>query len=168
MIAIYTVTLVIVLVSFGILVGLDFLQDYVKRHPDKYDESDLTIINIAMSAGLLIVNKFLWFSLFYLLEIEYNHTLTEKIISQMNKVLFASSVNVIVLPIISNYVIKGNLYGSDGLSGLVFDYHIGVIGGLAVKLFDPLFLIKKLVIEVRCIRNYVIRFLCSNIEVNNP
>ena len=99
-----------------------------------------------MSAGLLIVNKFLWFSLFYLLEIEYNHTLTEKIISQMNKVLFASSINVIVLPIISNFVINKNLYGSDGLSGMTFDYHIGVISGLIIKLIDPMFLIKKLVI----------------------
>lgn len=64
----------------------------------------------------------------------------------MNKVLLASSINVIVLPIISNVIVRDNLYGVDGLSGLVFDYHISVIVGLAVKLFDPLFLIKKVVI----------------------
>ena len=64
----------------------------------------------------------------------------------MNKVLLSSSVNVILLPIITNYIINSNLYGVDGLSGIVFDYHITVLIGLIVKLLDPLFLIKKLVI----------------------
>ena len=151
-----------VTISFGMLVGLEFLQNRLKR--GKYDnENILTVINIAMSVSLLIVNKILWFALFYLLTIEYNHTLTEKIISQMNKVLLASSVNVIALPIISNILINENLYGSDGLSGMVFDYHIGVIGGLAIKFFDPMFLIKKLVIGLKCLRNFTIRFLCGNV-----
>ena len=80
----------------------------------------------------------------------------------MNKVLFASTINVIVLPIITNFVINRNLYNSDGLSGMVFDYHIGVMGGLVVKLLDPLFLIKKVIIEVKIFRNAIIRFLCGN------
>ena len=58
----------IVAVSFGILLGLNYLQQLVKRNPDKFESEDsLTIINIASSAGLLIINQVLWFSLYYLL-----------------------------------------------------------------------------------------------------
>lgn len=44
----------------------------------------------------------------------------------MNKVLFLSTINVISLPIISNYLIEGTnfIYGNDGLSGFAFDYHV--------------------------------------------
>lgn len=86
----------------------------------------------------------------------------------MNKVLLASSINVIVLPIISNFVIRSKLYALDGLSGLVFDYQISVIAGLGVKLLDPLFLIKKLVIEVKCLRNLFIRWTCNNLPDVSP
>lgn len=121
-----------------------------------------------MSVALLIVNQILWLALFHLLDLEYNHTLTEKIISQMNKVLFASSINVIVLPIISNYVLSNKVYAVDGLSGLVFDYHISVIAGLIAKLLDPLFFIKRFVIEVRCLRYLYIRWTCSKLPKVNP
>ena len=86
----------------------------------------------------------------------------------MNKVLLASSINVIVLPIISNIVIRDKLYAVDGLSGLVFDYHISVVIGLAVKLFDPLFFIKKIVYEVKCLRNLFIRWTCSKLPDVSP
>ncbi len=55
---------------------------------------------------LLIVNKFLWFSLAYLLEEEVNYTLSERINSRMNKALVATSINIILLPILTNYVFK--------------------------------------------------------------
>lgn len=79
---IYSVTFVIVLVSFAIQMGLEYLQNLIKSNPDAFltdtesQAETLTTINIAMSVGILLVNRFLWFSLYYLLEIEYNHTLT--------------------------------------------------------------------------------------------
>lgn len=64
---IYMVTLLIIVVSFGIISGLDYLQEYIETNDITDDSNLLTFINICMSAGLLIVNKFLWFALFYLL-----------------------------------------------------------------------------------------------------
>lgn len=108
---------------------------------------------------MLVINKLMWFGLFYLLNIEYNHTLTDKIISQMNKVLFLCSVNVIVLPILSNYIVMGRwfLYGNDGLAGLAFDYHITGIVQAVMMIFDPMMLIKKVLITIRFTRYKLIR-----------
>lgn len=108
-----------------------------------------------------IINKFLWFSLFYLLDLEFNHTLTEKIISQMNKVLMLSCVNIIVLPIISNYVVlhQGFVFGNQGLAGFAFDYHISCILQIITKLADPVMIIKKVLITIRWLRYKLIRFL---------
>lgn len=108
-----------------------------------------------------MVNRFLWFALYYILDIEYNHTLTHKIVSQMNKVLFATSINIIVLPIITNYVVRNNVYGSNGLAGMVFDYQVSLLGvGLVMKLIDPSNFVKRVLLSIRVIRNFLIRFLC--------
>lgn len=71
----------------------------------------------------------------------------------MNKVLLAASFNTIVVPILTSqiFVILGqsrsdSLYATDGLSGMVFDYQVSVLIGLAIKLFDPLYFGKKIVI----------------------
>jgi hypothetical protein len=142
---IYFITFVIILLSFALITGLVYIQDnYVTTDTNTNDNVDAptsnftTILNICISLGLQVVNKILWLALFYLLDLEYNHTLTQKIISQMNKVLFATSINIIVLPIISNYVLRSNFFGSKGLAGMVFDYQISVLTvGLMVKLTDP-------------------------------
>ena len=57
----------IIVVSFGMISGLDYAQDYVENNQVTDDSDLLTFLNILMSAGLLIVNRFLWFALFYLL-----------------------------------------------------------------------------------------------------
>lgn len=76
----------------------------------------------------------------------------------MSKSSVAMWINIIILPIIVNYIINNRYYGADGLSGIVFDYHISSIAvGLAVKLFDPLNLIFRLCISIKCIRNYFIK-----------
>ena len=81
----------------------------------------------------------------------------------MNKVLFATCLNIIALPIISNYVIRNNVYGSKGLAGMVFDYQISVLGvGLLMKLIDPGHFIKRILLNIRTFRNMIIRFLCDN------
>ena len=51
---------------------------------------------------------------------------------------------------------------------MVFDYHISVIGGLLVMLCDPIYLIKKIVMWIKCIRNSMIRLLCGNLAHVNP
>jgi hypothetical protein len=92
--------------------------------------------------------------------------MTQKIISQMNKVLFSTSVNIIVLPIITNYVIRNNIYGSEGLAGMVFDYQVSILTiGLIVKLFTPPNVVKRVILNIRSLRNYAIRFICQRINI---
>jgi hypothetical protein len=87
----------------------------------------------------------------------------------MNKVLFLSLVNVIVLPIVSNYIVqvvltgegKGFVFGNLGLAGLAFDYHISCIIQVLTKIFDPMLIIKKILITIRWLRYRLIRFLVS-------
>ena len=76
----------------------------------------------------------------------------------MGKSSAAMWINVIALPILVNYVISSNYYGSTGLAGIAFDYHITSLAViLATKLLDPISLIVKIALEVRCIRNWLIR-----------
>jgi hypothetical protein len=124
---------------------------------------------VLISLSLQAVNSILWFALYYILDLEYNHTMTQKIISQMNKVLFSTSVNIIALPIISNYVIRNNVYGSEGLAGMVFDYQVSLLTvGLMVKLLDPAHSIRRALLYVRCMRNFIIRRICDKLVKVNP
>jgi hypothetical protein len=76
----------------------------------------------------------------------------------MNKTSFAMWINIILLPIIVNYLLNNRYYGAAGLAGIVFDYHISAISvGLVVKLLDPLNLMRRLGIAMKCIRNSIIK-----------
>ena len=103
-------TILIVGISLGLVLALDRLQDFVDTQAKAgyflKDSSVLSVINIGTSIILLLVNKFLWWSLAYMIEEEVNYTLSERINSRMNKALFATSVNIIALPVITNYVFK--------------------------------------------------------------
>jgi hypothetical protein len=82
----------------------------------------------------------------------------------MNKVLIATCINIIVLPIISNHVIRNNVYGPKGLAGMVFDYQISILGvGLITKFIEPGLFIKRLLLYVRPFRNFIIRFMCEKL-----
>lgn len=91
----------------------------------------------------------------------------------MNKTLFASSVNVIVLPIISFYVIPniypspdtiGKYFQADGVAGQVYDYQISMLTvGLILRFLDPLNLLKRIGLWIRKTRNLIIRFIASHI-----
>ena len=84
----------------------------------------------------------------------------------MNKSIAAISVNVIVLPIISNYYLKNRVFGTEGLSGMVFDYQITTLAvGLTLKLVNPVQIVKRLVLHVRKARNFVIRWFCKGINL---
>lgn len=137
--------------------GLEYLQAYLLNIIDS-NSSIITIINIFTSLVLQIINKVLWFSLFYLLDLEYNHTKTNKIISQMNKTSFLMWVNIIILPIMVNYIVRKKYFGSDGVSGIVFDYHISALtAGLIVKFIDPVNFIFWVCLSIKTIRNYFIK-----------
>lgn len=85
----------------------------------------------------------------------------------MTKTSVAMWINIILLPIIANYFINNRYYGANGLAGIVFDYHISALTvGLPVKLFDPANMIVRMLISVKCIRNYIIkaRYLKRNPE----
>jgi len=52
---------------------------------------------------------------------------------------------------------------------MVFDYQISVLTiGLIVKLIYPPNAIKRIVLSIRCIRNYLIRFICKKINIVEP
>lgn len=163
------------MISLGIMVGLEYGQSLIAPSTptnstttatattttataDSTQESFSTLVNIIVSIVMQIINAALWVSLSFLLELEYNHTCTNKIVSQMTKTSVAMWINIILLPIIVNYFINNRYYGSDGLAGIVFDYHISTITvGLTVKLLDPVSLLIYLGINIKCIRNYLIK-----------
>lgn len=162
---IYGATFLIILTSFGIILGLGYAQNEVKKDTNtSKDGVIITIINLAISIFINIVNKILWFALFYLLDLEYNYTLTDKTISQMTKVMFLTSINAIVLPILTNYILlrKGFIYGSTGLAGLVFDYQISCNIQLATRLFNPITILKIVATNIKAIRYKIIRYFCKN------
>ena len=163
-------TIVIVGVSLGLVLALDRLQDFVDTQAKagyfSKDSSLLTVINIASSIVLLIVNKFLWFSLAYMIEEEVNYTLSERIKSRMNKALFATSCNIILLPVITNWVFKVDVFSTKGMTGMVFDYQISTLFiGLPLKLFNPVEMVTRLALYVRFIRNWIIRYFCLELNM---
>ena len=72
----------------------------------------MTVLNIAASIALTVVNTVLRVFIKSLLVYEYNHTITNKITSLMGKVFFATWINIIIIPIVVNYVTYGKYYGS--------------------------------------------------------
>ncbi len=73
-------TILIVGISLGLVLALDRLQDFVDTQAKAgyflKDSSVLSVINIGTSIILLLVNKFLWWSLAYMIEEEVNYTLS--------------------------------------------------------------------------------------------
>lgn len=56
----------------------------------------------------------------------------------MNKAFLATWINIIIIPIVVNYVIYDEFYGSIGVAGLVFDYQmIALAVSLPLFLFNP-------------------------------
>ena len=77
----------------------------------------------------------------------------------MNKSVIAVCINIIALPILVNVFINNySYYGAEGLSRIVYDYHVSAIAiGLLVKFLDPAFLFIKMVINIKGLRNYFIK-----------
>lgn len=90
----------------------------------------------------------------------------------MNRVLLLTSINVIVLPILSNYAtfkIYGDniVYGNEGLSGLCIDYHITSVVATMKKLFSLSAIFRTIVINWRWARHKMIWYYCKDPESIN-
>lgn len=86
----------------------------------------------------------------------------------MNKAFLATWVNIIIIPIIVNYVIYDEYYGSIGIAGFIFDYQmIALAVSLPLLLLNPVEILPVIAIKVRCIRNYFIRLLYRKRDKDN-
>jgi hypothetical protein len=76
----------------------------------------------------------------------------------MTRVLILQSINIIALPIFSKYIVYGinGIYGNEGISGLVFDYHISNITGILKGLFNIMYIVKIIAIWISWTRYKII------------
>jgi hypothetical protein len=76
----------------------------------------------------------------------------------MNKALFATCFNTLVLPMIVFATMRGALYGQNGLVGFIFNYHITTLtAGLILRFLNPVELLKRLVTFVKTLRHRFMR-----------
>ena len=82
----------------------------------------------------------------------------------MTRILILNSINVIALPIFSNYIVYGKdgVYGNNGLAGIVFDYHTSAIIAAIKGLFSIAAIIKTIGIAIRWTRHKIIWFLITD------
>lgn len=151
---IWSVTLTIILLSFALVVGLDYLQVRFSADPAFSRSQVLEIINYAISVVLIVINRLLWVALLFLIKIEYNHTSSDQVISTVNKTIIAQALNSIALPIIVNLVLQNQMFGRDGLISQVLDYVISnCLVPIALLLVDPGYWIKKALLWFRWTRH---------------
>lgn len=82
----------------------------------------------------------------------------------MTRILILNSINVIALPIFSNFIVYGKegIYGNNGLVGVVFDYHTSAILAAVKGLFNITAILKTIGIAIRWIRHKIIWFLITD------
>ena len=142
------------------MVGLYALSYYFQSQNNQNAATAVQIISIITALALQIVNRVLWTVLQFILDIEYNYSLTLKIVSVMNKALFATCFNVLVLPMIVFVTMRGIPFGQNGLVGFVFNYHITTLtAGLILRLISPVDQIKRIIISVKCVRNWFLKMM---------
>jgi hypothetical protein len=142
------------------LLGLYALSYYFQSQNNQNAATAVQIISIITALALQIVNRVLWIVLQFILDIEYNYSLTLKIVSVMNKALFATCFNVLVLPMIVFVTMRGIPFGQNGLVGFVFNYHITTLtAGLILRLISPVDQIKRIIISVKCVRNWFLKMI---------
>jgi hypothetical protein len=83
----------------------------------------------------------------------------------MNKTLFFTTFNAIIIPILLNVVIYQQPYGVKGLAGLVLDYQLTSFSiSFLRQLINPLVLIKRVLLYFRRIRNLIIKYETATID----
>lgn len=76
----------------------------------------------------------------------------------MSKGGFAQAINVLVVPMISNYLMRKNLYGSEGLIGSTLDYHFTFFFmQIFLHFINVPYQVKRMSILIPCLRNWIIR-----------
>lgn len=150
------------------MLSLQALNVYFVIQNEKSTSIISTILSFVTTGALQIINKLLWVSLYLLLDFEYNHTLTNKIVSLMNKALFATCVNVLILPLMAYGVFNNFIYGLNGLVGFVYSYHITAITvGMLLRLFSPISMIKNIITCIKPFRYKFIRYMRKKYTQND-
>lgn len=111
---VWLIAFCMVAISFGFLTLIRFLRSTF---------TVLESLSILVSISLQTFNRIIWNTLISVVSLEQNNTKTDNIISIMSKGAFAQAINVLVLPLIFNYVIRVNIYGPEGLISSTIDYH---------------------------------------------
>lgn len=139
----------IVGVSFGVLMLISYINA-------KFN--DASRFSVLISISLQLFNRLIWNALVKMIGFEENNTKTDNIISIMSKSTVTQSINVILLPIIANLIIKDNLYGTQGLIGLALDYQFTVLlMMLNLNMLNLPYQLTRISLCIPCIRNYIIR-----------
>ena len=76
----------------------------------------------------------------------------------MSKGAFAQAINVLVVPLIFNYVMKKSLYGPEGLINSSLDYHFTFFFmQIFLNLLNVPYQITRITLYIPFIRNWIIR-----------
>jgi hypothetical protein len=76
----------------------------------------------------------------------------------MSKGAFAQAINVLVNPLIFNYVMRKNLYGNEGLISSTLDYHVTFLFmQIFLNFINVPYQIRRISIHIKCLRNWIIR-----------
>lgn len=120
--------------------------------------SELGIISIFT---LNLFNRIIWNILLFVIFIEQNHTKTDNITSAMNKSYISQVMNIILIPIILNLVLKFSIDGPSGLAGAIHDYQITAFFFMMIFNFINFpHLILKIIRGIKCFRRAAITFYC--------
>jgi hypothetical protein len=60
---------------------------------------------------------------------------------------------------------SASIFGENGLAGLAFDYHLSTIVVTIFILADPVMLVKKFFITVKCLRKQIIKYFVTKPEL---
>lgn len=146
---VWLIALIMVGISFGFLTLIRFLRTTF---------TVLESLSILVSISLQAFNRIIWNTLISVISIEQNNTKTDNIISIMSKGAFAQAINVLVLPLIFNYVIRVNIFGSEGLISSTIDYHFTfLIMQTFLTLINVPYQITRIALMIPFIRNRIIK-----------
>lgn len=60
---------------------------------------------------------------------------------------------------------SASIFGENGLAGLAFDYHLSTVVVTVFIIADPIMLLKKICITVKCLRKQIIKYFTTNPEL---
>lgn len=117
-------------------------------------QDTLTILNTIISITMTIINYLLSWTIAFMMKIEYSHSYTDELISKYKRALIASVLNSIFLPAVSIYIVKGTIFGPEGLAEKTLNFSItNCILPAFFTLVDLTFIAKRLALSITCIRN---------------